>query len=697
MRKFLLTLLIVASAIAAKALDVQSQAGMLASMVEDKTITELTITGEMDARDFQFISEELTELVTLDLSGVRILAYEGTLPDKRFVNGYAADAIPMAAFFGSTVTTLSLPEGLKAIEQAAFAGCENLTAITIPSSVEVIGDYAFNASGLTSITIPQTCVTVGKGAFARCESMQEAVINASDIGIAAFLGDIALTTVTIGNSVTAIGDAAFSGCAALSAFIVAPESQLESVGNEAFLETAVESLDLSNASALATIGDWAFAQVGSQAVTLPDAVNSLGQGTFFMAPELTDVNLPTEVTAVPDYFLAGSNKAAADTLLHQAITAVGDYAFYNNDQLTDFVVPASVKQIGSWAMAGTTGLRSVIAHPVTVPALGDSVWAGVNQPEVNLDVTAGNDIADLYAAANQWKEFHILRDYLMGDVNDDGMVDARDVTTMINFILGNNPNPFVFGNGDFDFDEEINGKDVTSLINVILSGAQTTVRRARATGSASGVFSTDDRVTLSDVSLRPGARTTVEVALHNTQPYIAMQADIVLPEGISIVDGTLAMRGRAHGHGVLSRWHGESNTLSIMAFSMMNARINNGKEVIMQFDVEADERMSGEAIEMRDIAFVNVENDLYVLNDALAQISNVTGVNDVAAANGLRVYTKPGTIVVVADAAAKAQLVAANGAYREVRLNVGENVFSDIAQGIYIIRVNGKSHKVIVK
>ena len=57
---------------------------------------------------------------------------------------------------------------------------------------------------------------------------------------------------------------------------------------------------------------------------------------------------------------------------------------------------------------------------------------------------------------------------LLGDANRDGRVDVLDVTTIINYILGNNPTPFDKSAADVNDDEDVNVLDVTLVINIIL-------------------------------------------------------------------------------------------------------------------------------------------------------------------------------------------------------------------------------------
>ena len=59
-----------------------------------------------------------------------------------------------------------------------------------------------------------------------------------------------------------------------------------------------------------------------------------------------------------------------------------------------------------------------------------------------------------------------------GDANCDNAVNAIDVITTVNYILGNNPQPFCFENADVNGDGIINVADVVGTVNIILSGSK---------------------------------------------------------------------------------------------------------------------------------------------------------------------------------------------------------------------------------
>ena len=101
---------------------------------------------------------------------------------------------------GLKLESFEIPEGITAID-GAFAGCRSLRSITIPDSVTSIGDNAFySCFNLSNITIPNQVTSIGDNAFDSC---------------------VSLNRITIPDSVTSIGCDAFIGCDTLIAELTA--------------------------------------------------------------------------------------------------------------------------------------------------------------------------------------------------------------------------------------------------------------------------------------------------------------------------------------------------------------------------------------------------------------------------------------------------------------------------------------------
>lgn len=108
------------------------------------------------------------------------------------LDGYSVAAIGEGAFGGSEkLRTVEFEEGIKTIENMAFAYSGNLISVTLPYSLRTVGAYAFyQCTSLTSITIPGGTIAIEDMAFAGCSS---------------------LTSATLPKSVNAIGKDVFSG------------------------------------------------------------------------------------------------------------------------------------------------------------------------------------------------------------------------------------------------------------------------------------------------------------------------------------------------------------------------------------------------------------------------------------------------------------------------------------------------------
>ncbi len=110
---------------------VNSTAGNLEkefSADELKSVTNLTIQGTMDARDFKTIRDKMPALTFLDLKSVAVNAYTGFGGTVYYSQqGYPANTIPSRAFSDkSKINTIILPEGIVSIQDYAFISCKSL-------------------------------------------------------------------------------------------------------------------------------------------------------------------------------------------------------------------------------------------------------------------------------------------------------------------------------------------------------------------------------------------------------------------------------------------------------------------------------------------------------------------------------------------------------------------------------------------
>lgn len=116
----------------------------------DKTsVTTLTITGNIDAQDFKFMRDTLTELSYINMLDATIEMYMGEGGTVSGYNFYMPNSIPTDAFnMKFNLNVLYLPRNITAIENNAFKNCMSLFELHImvrdPSTIGYVGTDVFN-------------------------------------------------------------------------------------------------------------------------------------------------------------------------------------------------------------------------------------------------------------------------------------------------------------------------------------------------------------------------------------------------------------------------------------------------------------------------------------------------------------------------------------------------------------------------
>jgi uncharacterized protein YjdB len=181
MKKILLLLLSCCFAVLLQAQvskTVSCTAGGLSALLtstEKSSITNLTLTGIIDARDFVTMRDNMPVLAVIDISGVAIVAFTDTQGQlsSQFLT-YFANQISQSAFNNKTsLTSIILPSSITSISSISFYGCTGITSIVIPTSVSQIGGQVFyGCTGLTSVTIASSVTEIGMSCFWGCTNLQ---------------------------------------------------------------------------------------------------------------------------------------------------------------------------------------------------------------------------------------------------------------------------------------------------------------------------------------------------------------------------------------------------------------------------------------------------------------------------------------------------------------------------------------------
>lgn len=352
--------------------------------IDLSAITNLTVAGQIDARDFETMRREMPELTTVDLSMVEILRYEELDRATWKINFNPANVIPQRAFCNCyKLISITIPHSVTHIGNNAFERCLELCSINISSSLCHIGERAFQqCSKLSSIEIPLSVVYIGFSAF-YCSGLQKIVIPAATEFIGGYISastiivdeenkcyssidgvlfDKHKTTLIrypngkigchydIPSSVMCIGDFAFYGCSQLTSITISPS--------------------------VTQIGIAAFGScTGFTAIDIPLSVKHIGQSAFENCYGLTTVNIPL-ITHIESYTFCSCGKLES-VIIPPSVVYIGAYAFSNCERLSNIDLPSSISHIGSRAFSDCSNLVVLKIPPLS--QIEDSTFSGCSE------------------------------------------------------------------------------------------------------------------------------------------------------------------------------------------------------------------------------------------------------------------------------------------------------------------------------
>lgn len=225
-------------------------------------------------------------------------------------------------------------------------------------------------NGIKYLVIGKGVTTIGTYSFDNLKNLLKVTFDdesqLTSIGNNAFLHCNQLATITLPNSLTSIGIQAFYDCAMTSITIPASVTTIES---NAFARSKLATITFAEGSQLTTIGGYAFQYTKLSSITIPEGVTMLGGGAFFGCTNLSSVTLPTTITSINGTTFSECTNLKSITI-PASVTNIYDGAFKSCSNLTDVTINAE-------SPATLTIGNDVFGSGVTIHVLYADTWSAV--------------------------------------------------------------------------------------------------------------------------------------------------------------------------------------------------------------------------------------------------------------------------------------------------------------------------------
>ena len=371
---------------------------------DDENIEDFSAQPDVESDDVEALStqaetvrvsgtcgENITFQLTTD--GVLTLSGSGAMPEIEYDWKYYEPKCGWGTYI-SSIKKIVIEEGITSISQYSFYDCENLTEVSIPSSINAIGWEAFhwchnvnkvmiddltswcdidfdgeNANPLrfgadlyvegekkTQLIIPNGVTEIKPYAFARAWTNDES--------------KAAIISIQLPDTVTGIGEYAFEYNHLQSVNI--PKA-VTIIGSTAFAGNDFSTIEIPEN--VNTINGGAFQNCKNlQKIKIPDAVQKLGAGLFGSCIKLISVELPQGIESIPEAMFSNCT-----SLVHfsipETVQVIEDMAFSGCSNLIDIELPNQIHTMGDYTFNQCSSLKK-IDLPDELCSIGDNTFMG---------------------------------------------------------------------------------------------------------------------------------------------------------------------------------------------------------------------------------------------------------------------------------------------------------------------------------
>ncbi len=134
-----------------------------------------------------------------------------------------------------------------------------------------------------------------------------------------------------------------------------------------------------------------------------------------------------------------------------------------------------------------------------------------------------------------------------------------------------------------------------------------------------------DAFYIEPLNIVPGDTKTMTVSLDNASAYRGFQADLVLPEGLSLLMNSngafgISLTSRAAASFVVCSNKMSDGAVRIVCYSSQNDTLSGQSDALLTLQVKAAETFTGGSVQLRNVIFSNKENKDVEMDDSQVEV-----------------------------------------------------------------------------
>ena len=351
-----------------------------------------------------------------------------------------------AIYIGSTLQTykgdypdnadLIIKEGTKYISDSAFKKKRDIGKIVLPSTLEIIGEYAFSSCSADEVIFNDGLLKIGKGAFAINNISELSVPDTvTEIGYGAFRSN-PIKKVKLSENIIELPDLFGTMCPDT---IHIPKN-VERIDLDTFKNAHITNLTIDEENRFyytdgyglynkeATILYLYFDKQTVKPV-FADSLLSISKNCFRSFPNLEEVVFPSSLSGIGESAFNDCRKLKKITFNNGLLT-IGISAFANCYALTEITIPDSVAYIYYGAFANCTNL-TYVKLPENLTELDDIFSDCVNLKTLHIPKKVKYLTSFLFWGKFHIESFTVDEDNPYYSADENGILFNKDKTTLV--------------------------------------------------------------------------------------------------------------------------------------------------------------------------------------------------------------------------------------------------------------------------